>query len=40
VSATLHLSSTVVDMLYMEDSLLDVDRDGAAMVVVSNTKTI
>ena len=30
-------SANLVDVLHIEDSLLEVDRDGAAMVVVSNT---
>ena len=30
-------SSNLVDMLHIEDSLLEVDRDGTAVVVVSNT---
>ena len=33
-------SANLVDVLHIEDSLLEVDRDGAAMVVVSNTSKI
>jgi len=33
----LELSANLVDVLHIEDSLLEADRDGAAIVVVSNT---